>query len=88
MGNGDYYLDTFESDRHRGEKQRHANDRALSEVRVERPSLPARLGAAILSLVRRDQSRRSLGRGSGTGSGRHSPSATMAQSISSPTRGR
>jgi hypothetical protein len=56
MGNGDYYLDTFESDRHRGEKQRHANDRALSAVRVERPSLPARLGAAILSLVRRDPS--------------------------------
>ena len=56
MRNGHYYFATYEQDRHRGEEQRHANDRALSAVRVERPSLPARLGAAILTLVRRDHS--------------------------------
>jgi hypothetical protein len=54
MRYGQEYFATFETDRHRGEEQRHANDRAVSAVRVERPSLPARLGAWILNLVRRD----------------------------------
>ncbi len=45
---------TYEADRHRGEELRHALHRGLLEGRVERPSLPARLAAAILRIVRRD----------------------------------
>lgn len=56
MRNGDYYFATFEQELHRGEGQRHAHDRALREGGAERPSLPARLGAAVLNLVRRDHS--------------------------------
>ena len=44
---------TYEVDRHRGEERRHAHNRGLLEGRVERPSLPARLAAAILRTVRR-----------------------------------
>jgi hypothetical protein len=46
---------TYEVDRHRGEEQRHAHHRGLLEGRVERPSLPARLAAAILRTVRRER---------------------------------
>jgi hypothetical protein len=56
MRNGQYYFATYEQDRRRGEEQRHAHDRALRDARAERPSWPARLGAAILTLVRRDHS--------------------------------
>jgi hypothetical protein len=44
-------------DRHRGEERRHAHHRALLETRVERPSLPARLVAALTGVVRRDRQR-------------------------------
>ena len=60
MRNGSYYFATYEQDFHRGEVQRHAHDRALRAVRLERPSwaerpsLAARLRTAILNLVRRD----------------------------------
>jgi hypothetical protein len=56
MRYGQYFFESFEQDRHRGEAQRHAHDRALRAVRVEGRSLPARLGAAILDLVRRERS--------------------------------
>jgi hypothetical protein len=46
---------TYEVDRHRGEERRHAHHRGLLEGRVERPSLPARLAAAILRTVRRER---------------------------------
>jgi hypothetical protein len=46
---------TSEVDRHRGEERRHAHHRGLLEGRVERPSQPARLVAAIQSIVRRDR---------------------------------
>lgn len=47
----------IEEDRHRGEARRHAHERALRETRGERPSLPARLVAAITGVVRRDRQR-------------------------------
>jgi len=56
MRHGSYYFATYEQDLHRGEEQRHAHDRALRAVRLERPSWPARLGTAILNLARRDHS--------------------------------
>jgi hypothetical protein len=45
---------TYEADRHRGEEVRHALHRGLLEGRVERPSFPARLSAAVVRLVRRE----------------------------------
>ncbi len=56
MRYGQYYFESFEQDRHRGEAQRHAHDRALRAARGEGRSLPARLGTAILDLVRRERS--------------------------------
>jgi hypothetical protein len=47
--------ETYEQDRHRGEERRHAHHRALLETRVERSSLPARMGAAFMHVVRRDR---------------------------------
>jgi hypothetical protein len=46
---------TYEVDRHRLEERRHAHHRGLLEGRVERPSLPARLAAAILRIVQRER---------------------------------
>ena len=48
--------DTYEQDRHRGEVRRHAHHRALLEGGPSGPSLPARLGAAILKVIQRDHS--------------------------------
>jgi hypothetical protein len=45
----------IDRERHRGERRRHARHRALPEARVERPSLPARTGAALLRVARRDR---------------------------------
>jgi hypothetical protein len=45
---------TYEADRHRGEDLRHALHRTLVEDRIERPSLFARLSAAVVRLVRRE----------------------------------
>ena len=45
---------TYEADRHRGEELRHALHRGLAEGRVERPSFPARLSAAVVRIVRRE----------------------------------
>jgi hypothetical protein len=47
---------TLDEDRHRDEERRHAHDRALAEAGPAGPSVPARLRATILSLVRRDHS--------------------------------
>ena len=47
---------TYEDDRHRDEGRRHADRRALLETRTQRPSVPARLRAAILAIARRDHS--------------------------------
>jgi hypothetical protein len=44
-----------DEERHRGEEERHARHRSLLETRVERPSLPARMGAAFMRVVRRDR---------------------------------
>jgi len=49
-GHDNYYFATFEEDRHRGEERRHVHDRALLETQASRPSMRARLGAAILNL--------------------------------------
>jgi len=49
-----YLAATYEEDRHRGEERRHSHERALLETRGEHPSSRARLGAALLNLVRRD----------------------------------
>ncbi len=46
---------SVDQDRHRGEPERHARHRAAVATWVERPSLPARLGAATLRAVRRDR---------------------------------
>jgi hypothetical protein len=51
------FVAAIEADRHRGEARRHAHERALREARPGRPSLPARLGAAITGAVRRDRER-------------------------------
>ena len=51
-----YLAASFEDDRRRGEDRRRAHERALRDARAERPSVRARLGAAILNLVRRDHS--------------------------------
>lgn len=48
--------DAYEQDRHRGEERRHAHHRALLEGGSSGPSLPARLGAAILKVIQRDHS--------------------------------
>jgi hypothetical protein len=56
MRYGQYYFESFEQDRHRGEAQRHAHDRALRAVRVDGRSLPARLAAAIQDHLRRERS--------------------------------
>lgn len=47
---------TIDEDRYRDAERRHAHHRALLEARAERPSLRARLAAAILSIGRRDHS--------------------------------
>jgi hypothetical protein len=46
---------TYNEDRDRGVDRRNAHHRALLESRAVRPSQPARLGAAILRVVRRDR---------------------------------
>ncbi len=51
-----YLVAASEEDHYRGIERRHAHRRFLLEVRGERPSLRARLGAAILNIVRRDHS--------------------------------
>jgi len=51
-----YLVAAIEEDRYRGIERRNAHHRALLEARAERPSLRARLGAAILNIVRRDHS--------------------------------
>jgi hypothetical protein len=51
-----YLAATYEADRHRGEERRHAHERALAESRPAGPSLPARLKASIMNLVRREHS--------------------------------
>ena len=48
------FVEAMEASRHDGEALRHALQRALPEGRVERPSLPARLAAAIVRIVRRE----------------------------------
>jgi hypothetical protein len=45
---------TYDRDRDRGVDRRNAHHRALLESRAERPSQVARLGAAILRVVRRE----------------------------------
>jgi hypothetical protein len=44
---------TYEQDR--GRARRHADHRAVLEARVEGSSLPARMGAAFMHVVRRDR---------------------------------
>jgi hypothetical protein len=56
MRYGQYYFDTFEQERHRGEAQRHAHDRALRAVWVDGRSLPAWLAAAIRDRLRPERS--------------------------------
>jgi hypothetical protein len=56
MRYGQYYFDSFEEDRHRGEARRHAEDRARRGGQVERHSLTARLAAAIQDRLRRERS--------------------------------
>jgi hypothetical protein len=46
---------TIDEERHRDEERRHARHRSLADAGVERPSLSARLGAAVMSLARRDR---------------------------------
>ena len=41
---------SIEEDLHRNEERRHAHHRALLETRASRPSMRARIGAAILNL--------------------------------------
>ena len=50
------FEEAMQSGRHHGEARRHAHERALLETRAERPSMRARLEAAILNVVRRDHS--------------------------------
>jgi hypothetical protein len=50
-GHDNYYFASFEEDRHRGEERRHVHARALLEGRADRPSVRARLSAAILNLA-------------------------------------
>jgi hypothetical protein len=45
----------IDRERHRDEEWRHARHRSLLEARVERPSLLARTGAALLRFARRDR---------------------------------
>jgi hypothetical protein len=45
----------IDRERHRGEDRRHARHRSLLAARVERPSLPVRVGAAFMRAVRRDR---------------------------------
>ena len=47
---------TIDEDRYRDAERRLAHQRAMFETRAERPSLRARLGAAILNVARRDHS--------------------------------
>jgi len=53
------FVEAMEARRHDGEARRHADERALREVRPERPSVAARLAVATLRVVRRDKRHRS-----------------------------
>ena len=57
LSNPHHLVAAIEEDRHRGEARRHAHERALREARPERPSLAARLVAAITGVARRDRQR-------------------------------
>ncbi len=46
---------TVDEERHRGEAQRHARHRSALEARAARPSVAARMGAAVMHVVRRDR---------------------------------
>ena len=45
----------IDAERHRGAEERHARHRSLLEARGERPSLPVRMAAAFMRVVRRDR---------------------------------